>query len=107
MLDPGSVVGPFGLSSSAMGALDLQPDAAERDAEHALPALEQVDDLVRGSALVHADTVAHQRDLSQVGRATLAQMCHRCPDLLQRDASIEQALYYLEYQYVAEPVEPL
>src|SRR5262245_65730102 len=43
-------------------ALDLAPDAADRDAEHALTALQQVDDLVVGHALVDAGSVAHQRD---------------------------------------------
>src|SRR5690606_5535945 len=42
-------------------ALHLAPDPAEGDAEHALAALQQVDDLVRRGALVDAGPVAHQR----------------------------------------------
>src|SRR5215472_10284372 len=47
-------------------ALDLLPDPPERDAEHALAALQQVDDFVSGSARVHARAVAHQRDLGNI-----------------------------------------
>src|SRR5690349_5329342 len=41
-------------------ALDLAPHSAERDAEHALAALQQVDNLVRRCARIHACTIAHQ-----------------------------------------------
>src|SRR2546430_15983415 len=57
--------------------LDLAPDPAERDAEHALTALQQVDHLVGGGALVDAAPVAHQRHLGQVGAAPVAQVLHR------------------------------
>src|SRR5215813_12310832 len=102
----GLVAGPFG-GQLGQGAFNLLPDPAERDPEHALAALQQVHDLVRGSALVHADAVAHQRDLSQVGRAALAQMGHRRPDLLQRDPRVEQALYYFKDENVTEAVQAL
>ena len=58
----GSASAVRSLGSSARDALDLAPDAADGDAEHALAALEQVDDLVGGGALVDAGAVAHQRD---------------------------------------------
>src|SRR5690242_11997005 len=47
-------------------ALDLAPDAADRDAEDTLATAEQVDDLVAGGALVDARAVAHQRHAGQV-----------------------------------------
>src|SRR6185295_7648516 len=39
--------------------LDLAPDTTDRDAEDALPALQQVDDLVVAGALVDRGAVAH------------------------------------------------
>src|SRR5262245_47792107 len=89
------------------GALDLAPDTADGDAEDTLSALQQVDDLAGRAALVDARTVAHQRDLGQVVGAALAQMRDGGPDLLQRDAGVEQALDDLEQQHVTEGVEPL
>ena len=89
------------------GALDLRPDTADRDAEDALAALEQVDDLVVAGALVDRDAVAHQRDAGQVVGAALAQVLDGGADLLQRDAGVEQTLDDLEQQDVLEGVEPL
>src|SRR5579875_3793369 len=88
-------------------ALDLLPDAAERDAEDALAALKQVDHFVGGRALIDADAVAHQGDLGQVAGAAVAQVVHCGADLLQRDAGVEQALDHLQDQDVAEAVEAL
>src|SRR6266446_5693980 len=50
----------------SQGPVDFLPDAAQRDAEHALPTLQQVHHLVGGGALVNTDPVAHQSDLGQV-----------------------------------------
>jgi hypothetical protein len=72
-----------------------------------LAALEQVDDLVGRGALVHARTVAHQRDLSEVLDAPLAERLDRDADLLERDAGVEQPFDNLEHEDVAEAVEPL
>src|SRR5438309_10776175 len=63
-------------------ALHLLPDAAERDSEHTLTALEQIDDLVRRGALVDADPIAHQGDLSQIVGSALAQVHDGRADLL-------------------------
>ena len=111
---PSSPSAPGGVGVAAVLAgqlgqrpLDLAPDPADRDAEHALAALDQVDDLVGGGALVDAGAVAHQRDLGQVVDAALAQVVDRGADVLQRDAGVEQALDHLEHQDVAEAVEPL
>ena len=87
--------------------LDLAPDPADRDAEDALAALDQVDDLVGGGALVDAGAVAHQRDLGQVLDAALAQVADGGADVLQRDPGVQQPLDHLEHQDVAEAVEPL
>src|ERR1700760_698476 len=99
----------FGADGGEFGevALDLLPDAAERNPEDALAALEQVDHFVGRRALVDADTVAHQGDLGQVAGAAVAQVVHCGADLLQRDAGVEQALDHLEDEDVAEAVEAL
>src|ERR1700760_3495709 len=99
----------FGADGGEFGevALDLLPDAAERNPEDALAALEQVDHFVGRRALVDADAVAHQGDLGQVAGAAVAQVVHCGADLLQRDAGVEQALDHLQDQDVAEAVEAL
>ena len=101
-----AVLGPHG-GQHGQVSLDLAPDPAERDAEHALTALEQVHHLVGGGALVDADPVAHQRHLGQVGGAAIAQVLDRGPDLLQRDPGVEQPLDDLQHEDVAEAVQPL
>src|SRR5665648_97746 len=100
------VVRPF-RRQRGEGPLDLAPDPADRDAEDALTALHQVDDLVGGRALVDRRTVAHQGDLRQVLDAALAQMGHGGPDLLQRDTGVQQSLDDLQDQDVAEAVQAL
>src|SRR5215469_9608132 len=87
--------------------VDLLPDPAERDPEHALPAGQQVHHLGRGGALVHADAVAHEGEPGQVPGAAVPQVVDGRADLLQRDTGVEQALDHLEHQDVAEAVEPL
>src|ERR1022692_1122975 len=87
------------------GAVNLLPDAAERDAEHALAPLEQVHDLVRGGALVHAYSVAHQGHPGEIVCAPVAQVVHGGADLLQRDAGVKEALDHLEHEDVAEAVQ--
>jgi hypothetical protein len=87
--------------------LDLSEDLAHGDAEDALTAAHEVDDLVVGGAEVDARPVGHERGLSQVADARLAQLVDGRADLLQRDARVEEALHELEDQDVAEPVETL
>src|SRR6516225_162690 len=101
-----AVLGPHG-GQHGQVPLDLAPDAAERDAEHSLAALEQVHYLVRRGAFVDADPVAHQRHLGQVLAAMIAQVLDRGPDLLQRDPRVEQPLDDLQHQDVAEAVQAL
>src|SRR5229473_2997796 len=101
-----AVFGPDG-GQFGQVSLDLAPDPAQRDAEHPLAALEQVDHLVGGRALVDADPVAHQRHLGQVGAAAIAEVLDRGPDLLQRDPGVEQSLDDLQHQDVAEAVQAL
>src|SRR3954470_24683822 len=72
--------------------LDLAEHLAHRDAEHALAAAHEVDDLVVRGAEVDAGAVAHQGRLGEVADAGLAELVHRGADLLQRDAGVEQAL---------------
>src|SRR5690606_3542880 len=89
------------------GPLDLAPYPAQRDPEHALPALEQIDHLVGGGALVDAHAVAHQRDPREVLDTSVTQMLYGGADLLERDAGVEKPLDDLQHQDVAEAVEPL
>ena len=53
--------------------LDLLEGATDRDAEHALPALEQVDDLLGGPALVDGGPVGDEGHGGQVFFAPLSQ----------------------------------
>src|SRR5260370_1101395 len=101
-----AVVGPDG-GQLGQVARDLAPDPAESDDEPPLTALQQVDHLVGGRALVDADPVAHQRHLGQVGAAAVAQVLDRGPDLLQRDPGVEQPLDDLQHEDVAEAVQAL
>src|SRR5215470_10598159 len=87
--------------------VDLLPDPAERDPEHALPAGQQVHHLIGGGALVDAHPVAHEGEPGQVLGAAVTQMVDGGADLLQGDAGVEQALDDLEHEDVAEAVEPL
>ena len=88
-------------------ALDLAPHAADGDAEDALPAADEVDDLVVAGALVDAGAVAHEGDLGEVLHAALTQRrdCH--PDLLEGDTGVEEPFDDLEHEDVAEAVQPL
>src|SRR5215207_4367748 len=88
-------------------ALDLAPHPADRDAEDALAALDQVDDLVGRRALVDAGPVAHQGDLGQVVDPPLAEVADGGADVLQRYPGVEQPLDDLEHEDVAEAVEAL
>src|SRR5690606_29798683 len=89
------------------GPFDLTPDTAQRDPEHSLPALKQIDHLVGGGALVDAHAVAHQRDPREVLDPSVTQMLYGGADLLERDAGVEKPLDDLQNQDVAEAVEPL
>src|SRR3954451_21800436 len=88
-------------------ALDLAPDAADRDAEHALATLDEVDDLVGGGALVDAGAVAHQGDLREVVDTAVVEVLDGGADVLQRDPGVEQSLDDLQHEDVAEAVEAL
>src|SRR5690606_5131153 len=88
-------------------SLDLAPDAADRDTEHTLTTLDEVNDLVGGGALVDRGAVTHQRDLGEVVDTPLVQRGDRRADLLKRDAGVEQPLDDLEDEDVAEAVKSL
>src|SRR4051794_23324064 len=87
--------------------LDLAEHLADGDAEDALAAAHEVDDLVVGGAEVDARAVAHQGRLGEVADAGLTELVDRGADLLQRDAGVEEPLDELEDQDVAEAVEAL
>ena len=61
----------------------VTPDSTQGDGEHPLTAIEEVDDLVVGGALIHRETVTEQGHLGQVLAAALAQVVDRQPNLLQ------------------------
>ena len=67
----------------SQAALDFLPHSPERDAEYALAALEEIYDLIGRRAGVHADAIAHQGHLGQVGVPALTEELHRGADLLQ------------------------
>src|ERR671912_414496 len=87
--------------------LDLAPHPADGDAEDALAALHEVDDLVGRRAFVHARAVTHQRDAREVLDAAFAQVLGSLADLLERNSGVEKTLDDLEDQDVAEGVEAL
>lgn len=88
-------------------SLDLPPDPPERDAEHALAALQQVDHLVGARALVDAHAVAHQGDLGQVVDAAVAQVPYGGAYLLEGDARVQKTFDDLQDEDVAEAVQSL
>src|SRR5699024_10124537 len=69
----GGVIGRIHARQHGQVVLDLAPDAAHGDAEHALAALDQIEDVLRGGALVHRGTVAHEGDAREVVDPALAQ----------------------------------
>ena len=80
------------LADSAVGALarevgngagEFAHRATDCDAEHALPALQQVDDLFSRRALVDGGPVGEQRDAGQILHPTLPQVVDGDPDVLQ------------------------
>src|SRR5262249_3654510 len=87
--------------------LDLLEGTADRDAEDTLAALEQVDDLLRRTALVDGGAVGDERDAGQIGHATRAKGVDRLADVLQRDTGVEKSFDHLEHDDVAERVQPL
>ena len=88
-------------------ALDLVPYASHGDAENALAALDEIDDLVGAGALVHGSAIAHQGDGGQVLHPSFMKGVDRCADLLEGDTGVEQSLDDLEQQNVAEGVQAL
>src|SRR5699024_9902136 len=103
----GGVVGRIHARQHGQVVLDLAPDPAHGDAEHALAALDQVEDVLGGGALVHRGAVAHEGDAREVVDPALAQGADGYPDLLEGDAGVQQALDDLQHQDVAEAVEAL
>src|SRR5699024_8647767 len=103
----GGVVGRIHARQHGQVVLDLAPDPAHGDAEHALASLDQVEDVLGGGALVHRGTVAHEGDAGEVVDPALAQGADGDADLLEGDPGVQQALDDLQHQDVAEAVEAL
>src|ERR1700761_4065974 len=81
--------------------------SGDSDAEHALSALQQVDDFFGRGALVNRGPVGEQRDVGQVLHAALTQVVNRDADVVQGDPGVEQTLDDLEHEDVFERVQPL
>src|SRR3712207_4203925 len=86
---------------------ELAQGTADRDAEDALAAGEQVDDLLGGGALVDRRTVGEQGHVGEVLDPARAQVVDGLADVLQRDTGVEQPLDDLQHEDVAERVQPL
>src|SRR3954452_19638309 len=67
----------------------LPQRAGDGDAEDALTAGEQVDDLLGRGALVDGRTVGEQRDVGEVLDAAVAEVVDGLADVLQRDAGVQ------------------
>src|SRR5690606_13479817 len=80
---------------------------ADCDAEDALSAADEVDDLVVRGAQVDTGSVAHERGTRKVVHPRLMELRDGGADLLQGDARVEQSLHELEHEDVAEAVEAL
>ena len=85
----------------------LPHGAGDRDAEHPLAALQQIDDLLGGCALVDRGAVGEQGDVGQIANTPLAQVVDGNADVVQLDAGVQQALDDLEDQDVLERIQPL
>src|SRR5581483_5211169 len=89
------------------GPRQLAHRTADSDPEHALTALQKVDDLFGGCALVHRGAIGEQRDVGQILHTALTQMVDGNSDVLQGDSGVEQPLHDLENQDVLERIQPL
>src|SRR3954469_6066066 len=91
VLGAGDRLAPVGPLAGEVGdgSGELPHGARHRDAEDALAALEQVDDLLGGRALVDGGAVGEQRDVGEVLDSALAQMVDGDPDVVQRDAGVQ------------------
>ena len=88
-------------------AFHFLPHAAERNAEHALAALEEVDYFIWRGTFVHARAVAHQGNFGQITRSVITQVMDCCSDLIERDTSVEQSFHDLQGENVAKAVQTL
>src|SRR5689334_1994089 len=68
---------------------ELTHRTRDRDAEDALPALEQVDDLLGRGALVDGGAVGEQGDVRQILHTALTQVVHGDANVVQRDAGVQ------------------
>src|SRR5690606_35405574 len=102
----GAAVGPFH-REVLDGPADLLHGPAHGDAEHALAAAQQVDDLLGRRALVDGGAVGEQGDAREVADAAAAQVLDGHADVLQRHPGVEQALDHLQDEDVLERVQPL
>src|SRR5712692_5508514 len=91
-----------GAGLAGEGSLQILADLVERDGEHPLPSLDQIDDLVLGLAGVDASAVGHEGHARRVIAQVLAKVVDGPPDALQGDARVDQALDDPEQEEVLE-----
>jgi hypothetical protein len=84
------------------GGLDVGPDLADGDAEHALAAADEVDDLLVGGAFVDGGPVGEQGEPGEVCGAVCAQGVQGGADVGQGDSGVEQSFDQAQGEDVAE-----
>ena len=89
------------------GALDLAPDTAHRNSEHALTASNKVNDLIGTPAFVDGDAITHEGHPGEILAWTGSEMIHGGPDIRQADTSVDEVLDDSQNENVAEPIESL
>src|SRR5699024_7402571 len=88
-------------------AAELLHQARNGDAEHALTTVEEVDDLLGGTALVDGRAVGDEGQAGEVIHAEVLQLADCLADVLQGDAGVQQSLDDLQHEDVAEGVQAL
>jgi hypothetical protein len=84
------------------GDVDVGPDLADGDAEHALAAADEVDDLLVGGAFVDGGPVGEQGEPGEVCGAVCAQGVQGGADVGQGDSGVEQSFDQAQGEDVAE-----
>src|SRR5690625_6341309 len=101
------VIGRIHTGQDGEIALDLAPHPADGDAEHTLAALDQVEDVLSGGALVDGGPTPIQGDAAQFAVPPLPRPPTAPPIRLQDPPVVQHPLAALRPRMVAEPFETL